>query len=155
MTASRFPRSACRRYLNHPRSVSLASCKIDTFKILTEKGLSCVPWTLDKNEAVSWKNDKKMVVARTLTRASEGRGAIFLEPDQEIVPAPLYTQYVKKKAEFRVNVAFGTIVNIRQKKRRTQAHTAGLHLIACSAHMLAILIRSSPLLTFWPSMDHP
>jgi len=106
------------RYLNHPRSVSLASCKIDTFKILTEKGLSCVPWTLDKNEAVSWQKDKKMVVARTLTRASEGRGAIFLEPDQEIVPAPLYTQYVKKKAEFRVNVAFGTIINIRQKKRR-------------------------------------
>ena len=106
------------RYLNHPDAVNRASCKIDTFKILSSRGLSCVPWTTDKNEALTWQQEKKMVVARTLTRASEGRGAIFLEPDQEIVSAPLYTQYVKKKAEFRVNVAFGSVINIRQKKRR-------------------------------------
>ena len=106
------------RYLNHPDAVNNASCKISTFQILTKAGLSCVPWTQEKDEAAAWQADKKMVVARTLTRGSEGRGAVFLEPTDNLIDAPLYTQYIKKKAEFRVNVAFGEVINIRQKKRR-------------------------------------
>ena len=59
-----------------------------------------------------------MVVARTLTRASEGRGAVFASDVESLPNAPLYTKYVKKAAEYRVNVAFGKVINIRQKRRR-------------------------------------
>ena len=107
------------KYLNHPQSVRNSSDKISTFKLLSEAGISTVPWTLDKDEALNWiKVDKAMVVARTLTRASSGRGAHFIDNPDQFVDAPLYTKYVKKAAEFRVNIAFGKVINIRQKKRR-------------------------------------
>lgn len=105
-------------YLNHPKAVQAAADKIKTFELLDEANISIVPWTTVKEEAQSWL-EKSMVVARTLTRASEGRGAVFVSPGEELPNAPLYTKYIKKQAEFRVNVAFGTIINIRQKRRRT------------------------------------
>jgi glutathione synthase/RimK-type ligase-like ATP-grasp enzyme len=105
-------------YLNHPTAVINASDKIRTFSILSDENIPTVPWTTDKEEALEWLKTK-MVVARTLTRASEGRGAIFVESGGELPDAPLYTQYIKKQAEYRVNAAFGTIINIRQKRRRT------------------------------------
>lgn len=107
------------KYLNHPQSVRNSSDKISTFKLLTEAGIPTVPWTTDKDEALNWiKVDKAMVVARTLTRASEGRGAVFSSSPDDLPNAPLYTKYVKKAAEYRVNVAFGKVINIRQKRRR-------------------------------------
>lgn len=107
------------KYLNHPQSVRNSSDKISTFKLLTEAGIPTVPWTTNKDEALNWiKTDKTMVVARTLTRASSGRGAHFIDKPDQFVDAPLYTKYVKKAAEYRVNVAFGKVINIRQKRRR-------------------------------------
>lgn len=107
------------KYLNHPQSVRNSSDKISTFKLLTEAGIPTVPWTTDKDEALNWiKDNKSMVVARTLTRASEGRGAVFASDVESLPNAPLYTKYVKKAAEYRVNVAFGKVINIRQKRRR-------------------------------------
>lgn len=108
------------RYLNPPQAVNNASCKIRTFELLTSVGVPTVPWTTNRDEALTWITENKaMVVARTLTRASEGRGAIFVSDVDSLPDAPLYTRYVKKQAEFRVNVAFGSIINIRQKRRRT------------------------------------
>ena len=108
------------RYLNTPQAVNNASCKIRTFELLTAANVPTVPWTTNRDEALEWiTNSKAMVVARTLTRASEGRGAIFSDSVDSLPNAPLYTRYVKKQAEYRVNVAFGTIINIRQKRRRT------------------------------------
>lgn len=108
-------------YLNHPTCVAKASDKITTFRLLSEQSIPTVPWTTNKDEALNWiKNDKSMVVARTLTRASEGRGAVFSDSVDSLPDAPLYTKYVKKAAEYRVNVAFGSIINIRQKRRRTE-----------------------------------
>ena len=108
------------RYLNTPQAVNNASCKIRTFELLTAANVPTVPWTTDYEEALEWLTDSKtMVVARTLTRASSGRGAVFVDNPELLIDAPLYTRYVKKQAEYRVNVAFGTIINIRQKRRRT------------------------------------
>ena len=107
-------------YLNHPTCVAKASDKITTFRLLSEQSIPTVPWTTNKDEALNWiKTDKAMVVARTLARASSGRGAYFIDNPDLLVDAPLYTKYVKKAAEYRVNVAFGSIINIRQKRRRT------------------------------------
>lgn len=107
------------KYLNHPQSVRNSSDKISTFKLLTEAGIPTVPWTTNKDEALNWiKVDKAMVVVRSLTRASAGRGAFFLDSGDDLPNAPLYTKYVKKAAEYRVNVAFGKVINIRQKRRR-------------------------------------
>ena len=108
------------RYLNTPQAVNNASCKIRTFELLTSADVPTVPWTISRDEALEWiTKNKAMVVARTLTRASSGRGAHFTDNPDLLVNAPLYTKYVKKQAEYRVNVAFGTIINIRQKRRRT------------------------------------
>lgn len=108
------------RYLNTPQAVNNASCKIRTFELLTAADVPTVPWTISRDEALEWiTKSKAIVVARTLTRASEGRGAVFSSDGDSLPSAPLYTRYVKKQAEYRVNVAFGTIINIRQKRRRT------------------------------------
>lgn len=107
------------KYLNHPQSVRNSSDKISTFKLLTEAGIPTVPWTTNKDEAIRWITEEKaMVVCRTLTKASEGRGALFVDNPSSVVNCSLYTRYVKKAAEYRVNIAFGKVINIRQKRRR-------------------------------------
>lgn len=77
----------------------------------------CVPWTTKKREAERWINDGHMVVARHLTRAHSGRG-ITLHTASPLPDVPLYTQYVKKKDEYRVHLTRRGDVQVDRKARR-------------------------------------
>lgn len=77
--------------------------------------------TFTKDQAVvsDWLNGNgHTVFARTLTRASEGKGIIVLHPGNAIVPAPVYTLYRKKKKEFRVHVFKDQVVQVLEKRKR-------------------------------------
>ena len=61
--------------------------------------------------------------ARTLTRASEGKGIVIYEEGQELGYAPVYTKYKKKKKEFRVHVFEGKVVHVLEKRKKAGDET--------------------------------
>ena len=61
---------------------------------------------------------EKLMVVRSLTSASEGRG-ISIVPKEELTQhAPLYTEYIPKKKEFRVHVFNNKVIDVQEKRRR-------------------------------------
>ena len=88
-----------------------------TYDLLDQASIPCPPYTKDKETALEWIKKDKVVLARTLTKASEGRGIVILNVNKDI-NAPLYTQYIKKKHEFRVHVVNGKPIKLQQKKLR-------------------------------------
>jgi len=67
----------------------------------------------------------KRVVARTLTNSSEGKGIVVFEKDQKPYPvAPLYTEYIPKKKEFRVHVWDNKAFHVAEKRKK-KSHEGG------------------------------
>ena len=113
--------------LNHPVYVSRASNKLLTFDQLDACDVPIPDLALNMEQAAQmlangpkWKGLKHAVVCRTLTRANSGRGIVLAETAEQLVPAPLYTRYTPKSAEYRVHVFrdFG-VIDVQQKKRDT------------------------------------
>lgn len=91
--------------------------KLTQFQRFHENQVICPEFTTDRNVAATWLADSA-VVCRTLLRASEGRGIVIAESVEELVAAPLYTRYVKKKKEFRVHVLNGQVIDVQEKRKR-------------------------------------
>lgn len=60
-----------------------------------------------------------LVVARKLLRGSEGRGLSIHDKETLLERAPLYTQYIKKKKEFRAHVYNNKVIIICEKKKKS------------------------------------
>lgn len=80
--------------------------------------VNCPEFTRDRSVAAGWIASGDSVMCRTLLRASEGRGIVVAETEDQLVHAPLYTRYVKKKQEFRVHVLNGEVIDVQQKRKR-------------------------------------
>jgi hypothetical protein len=93
--------------------------KITQYKWYEENNIQSVPYTTSRETAACWLQNGKTVFARLLTRASEGKGIVVYESPQDLVAAPVYTEYVPKKREFRIHVFKDHIVHILEKKKRT------------------------------------
>ncbi len=113
--------------LNKPQHVRIASDKVQTFHALRAASIPTPDWTTSQDEAKSWLSGapkfeglKHAVVCRTLTRANSGRGIVFAERPEELVPAPLYTRYTPKAAEYRIHVfrELG-VIDMQQKRKDT------------------------------------
>lgn len=108
--------------INKPGSVNKSSNKylsfstFSRFNDLNDNLLSYIPFTTSKLTASQWLNDGK-VVCRTLLSASSGRGIVIATNQEELVDAPLYTKYIKKKYEIRVHIVQGRPIYIQQKKK--------------------------------------
>lgn len=74
--------------------------------------------TRDIAQARAWIEGGDAVMCRQLLRASEGRGIVVAETVDQLVAAPLYTKYVKKKSEFRVHVLNGEVIDVQAKRKR-------------------------------------
>ena len=96
--------------------------KLTQFKTFKQHEISSPDFTTDRAVAATWLRDGSVVVCRTLLRASEGRGIVLAEREDQLVDAPLYTRYVKKKKEFRVHVLNGKVIDV-QEKRKKREHT--------------------------------
>lgn len=61
----------------------------------------------------------RYVVARTLTNSHEGRGIVIFNREEETPPsAPLYTEYIPKKKEFRVHVWNSEVIDVSEKRKK-------------------------------------
>lgn len=62
--------------------------------------------------------ESERIVARSLTNASEGRGITIFNKGDNPPPAPLYTEYIPKKKEFRVHVWDNEVIDVAEKRKR-------------------------------------
>lgn len=110
------------RIVNRPEAVAKAANKLITFQEFQHaEFLHIPPWTNDRSVAESWIKDGGSVVCRTVLRGHSGAGIVLVDNLDSMVRAPLYTQYVKKLKEFRCHVAFGAVIDIQEKRRRSEA----------------------------------
>lgn len=91
--------------------------KLTQLKRFKDANVVAPEFTTDRETAVSWIADGP-VVCRTLLRGSEGRGIVVAETVDQLVAAPLYTRYLKKKKEFRVHVLNGVVLDVQEKRAR-------------------------------------
>lgn len=106
-------------YVNHPQAVQVAANKLKTFKCFKEHDIQTVPWTTSKVKVAEWLKQGHTVFARTLLNASEGKGIVEMSgANTTVTDAPLYTQYKKKKFEFRVHVFNNKVIDVQQKRKK-------------------------------------
>lgn len=97
---------------------SVAHNKIDAFAAFAKEGVTCVPNTTSKEVAQGWLKEGKTVFART-SGGQGGSGITVVSlPEGDIPQAELYTQYVKKKKEFRVHVYGDKVICVQEKRKR-------------------------------------
>jgi len=105
--------------INSYEAVRIASNKLITFQRLEGvDGIRIPNFTTDPNVATTWRVNGP-VVARTVLSGHSGAGIRLLEQGSDWVQAPLYVQYVPKKKEFRVHVAFGQVIDVQEKRKRS------------------------------------
>jgi glutathione synthase/RimK-type ligase-like ATP-grasp enzyme len=94
--------------------------KLTQFQRFHEHSVACPEFTTSIDTAREWARDGNVVVCRTLLRGSEGRGIVLAETPEQVVAAPLYTKYIKKKKEFRVHVFNGEVIDVQEKRKRKE-----------------------------------
>lgn len=107
--------------INRPESVAKASNKLKAFLAFKEAGVPTPEFTEDRQEALKWlEKAKAMVVVRTKLSGHSGEGIVLVEEKnkEELVQAPLYTEYVKKVQEYRLHVCGGEVFFIQRKARK-------------------------------------
>lgn len=102
-----------------------ATNKIQTFQKLQEANVSIPEWTTSKEQAVNWVGSGACVLCRKLVSSYSGLGIVVANTVDQVVNAPLYVKYKKKKKEFRAHVIFGQVVEVveKRKKRDTVQNT--------------------------------
>ncbi len=100
--------------------VNKATNKLKFFNLMNQYLPGSIPeYTTDKVIAQQWASEGHTVVCRKLLNASSGRGITLAEGVlEDVVDAPLYTQYKKKKDEYRVHVFCGGVIDIQRKMRK-------------------------------------
>lgn len=106
--------------INPPEKVRNASNKKLFFQIIEGK-CSHPDYTTDTQVAKQWIKDGFVVVARTVLAGNSGKGIVLAAKEEELVDAPLYTKYVKKKDEYRIHIMNGEVIDMQRKARRLDA----------------------------------
>ena len=122
--------------MNMPTAVQFASDKMLAFQLMQDARVRVVPFGASPFDVIELcpeytyeGNRTKTIVARTLTRASEGRGIVMVDcavdgtARTEVPNAPLYTAYIPKHTELRVHVVLGTVIDVTQKLKRAGDET--------------------------------
>lgn len=112
------------KLLNPLEQVKIAQDKLLTFQKFHEAKVHCPEWTTNMSGAASWLKKGSPVIQRNLLRSHSGKGITFIGYDEEtstpigvLSPAPLYTRYKKKAAEFRVHVFNGKVIDVQEKRK--------------------------------------
>lgn len=110
------------KVINTAEALNTNANKLSFFRAVARSndGPRVPRWTDDAKVAVKWIAEKKTVVARTVLNGSSGEGIHFMsfENKDGFVDAPLYTEYVKKKDEYRVHFVKGEIIDFQRKALR-------------------------------------
>jgi RimK-like ATP-grasp domain len=91
--------------------------KVEQFNAFTRANVSCPAFAFNAEAARGL--GCRTLFARTLINATNGRGIVEFEASQEHYPvAPLYTEYIPKKAEYRFHVFGGEVIDVQQKRKK-------------------------------------
>jgi len=109
--------------LNKPQAVANAVNKATALQIMKDAGVRTVEFTSDSDIVRKWIQNADTVYARTLTRASEGRGISLLTAnagrttlENIVIPhAPLYTKGINSPNEYRIHVFNGQVIDYTKK----------------------------------------
>lgn len=113
------------RVINKPQQIAVASNKLLTFNCLRDAGVPVPEFSEEEDDAMSWLLEDSTVFARTTLNGHSGAGIVEINKGDEIVDAPLYVRYVKKKDEYRIHVFKNRetggyeALHIQRKARRT------------------------------------
>ena len=92
--------------------------KVEQFHAFTRANVNCPAFALNAEAARGI--GCRTLFARTLINATNGRGIVEFESSQEQYPvAPLYTEYIPKKAEYRFHVFGGRVIDVQQKRKKS------------------------------------
>ncbi len=105
------------RVLNHPRACTIAGNKLTAFNAFKAANLSIPEFTTERSVAEEWIKNGETVVCRTVLNGHSGRGIVLSQSVEQLVHAPLYVKYKKKKKEFRVHVFNGQVIDVSEKRR--------------------------------------
>jgi len=94
--------------------------KLFQYEWFAANEVPALSFTTSASQCSQWLQEGQTVFARTLTRASEGKGIVVLEPQSKLVAAPVYSLYRKKKKEFRVHVFKEQVVQVLEKRKRKE-----------------------------------
>jgi|SRR3990167_6341417 len=122
--ASSVPEQVARcTVINEPENVAISINKLSTF--LTLDGYVEIPdYTSNMETARTWFNEEENtpIMCRTVVNGSSGTGIVIATDPSDLVPALLYTKYIKKSAEYRVHVGFigdrYEVIDVQRKARR-------------------------------------
>lgn len=94
--------------------------KIEQLSLFKSSGVSSPRFTTHIDAV---KELGKTVFARTLINSTNGRGIVEIntEGTERIVVAPLYTEYIPKKAEYRFHVFGDKVIDVQEKRKRRGA----------------------------------
>lgn len=105
---------------NQPNAIDPASNKLKCFEAMKEAGVTIPPfWT--KREDIP--ADAYPVMCRTKLQAHSGEGIVIADRPDQLVKAPLYTQYIKATNEYRVHAirmpgGETSIIAVQRKAKR-------------------------------------
>jgi glutathione synthase/RimK-type ligase-like ATP-grasp enzyme len=104
---------------NQPDAIEPASNKLKCFNMMKEAGVS-IPCFWTRSQDIP--DDAFPVMCRTKLQGHSGDGIVVTERRDQLVEAPLYTQYIKKKHEYRVHAirkpGGGTSIILTQRKAK-------------------------------------
>lgn len=95
--------------------------KLKQYTSFSENGVPHIPFTTGVLQAKKWLEEGATVLARKLGNASNGKGIKVIKPGEELIEAKLYTKYLPKTREFRVDVVKGKAIAIREKRKKNGA----------------------------------
>lgn len=91
--------------------------KVQQFERFSANNVECPQYALTDRAAKEL--TCKTLFARTLINSTNGRGIVEFERTQEVYPrAPLYTEYIPKKAEFRFHVFGDKVIDVQEKRKK-------------------------------------
>lgn len=101
--------------------VNQATNKLISFQVFRANNILTPPWTTNRDEAYQWIRDGFSIVCRTVLNGTNGHGIVLADTIEQMVDAPLFVQYKKKKKEFRIHVFNGKVIDVQQKRKRHDA----------------------------------
>lgn len=89
-----------RSVANQPDTIEPASNKLKCFALMKDAGVSIPSYWTNKKDIPA---DAFPIMCRTKLQAHSGDGIVVANNRDQLVNAPLYTQYIKKKHEYRIH----------------------------------------------------
>lgn len=94
--------------------------KVEQLERFKQAGVNCPPFTTSRQGLAEL--GSKSIFARQLINSTGGKGIVEFDlgEQRDIPNAPLYTAYIPKKAEYRIHIFNGEVIDIQQKKKKRE-----------------------------------